>query len=513
MKEFSGAFLALVAVGWAAPEQIGPERALIQHADGRPAGGARVTMVERNGGEAVRRDLLADEKGTVPLKDLGALDQRATARWMVVRAKGAAIGIWSHPGVKKYTLAPEYRVAGRVQTEEGDPVAGAKVEVVRFGLRSRLFLPYQGVDLLPEFRTTTDESGEYSFTGATFQSSRQPATAVLNVTASIGGKLHTGAMDVPFFSKSQYFDGRLSRLQQPAPISVYESGVIQGTLAHYSDGSPVKGAELFAHSSGFPAERAVTDGRGRFTLPRAHRHSHRRLTVSVKGNLVIFLREREVRSSPVNIKELPLTLRPMAAYSAKVVDGATNDPVPFELGLSYQETISPASDHWIERYQRCSTHEEAAPGKAFTYELPLGRNIVRVLPLRRTIGLQVSPYQSEVVIENGGQAEQLAIVPLVRNPGILFETKIEGDPNSDDIVWAQLIPRVAIDNADLQSERAVLRDKRYGLWFHPVERWDQTLTMSVEFSNGKRRAMLLEPSRFKITQKAAWPQAIRLPAP
>ncbi len=497
-------------------------QARILHFGCKPAAGAKVSVVVRRQHEQAfeKRDFTADAEGRVTLTE-SAINPRARIQsyFVIVKAKGAALGVWRHGLRGEVTLAPTFTVDGKVQTEAGTPVADAEVKVVHFGLSTYVSIPRHEMGGLTGFQTRTDKDGRYSLPGATLNGHDWPVGGMLNVTARIDGKLHTGALNQPYVSDSKFFDRENNNpeyFKHPGPVTVYPSGSIRGKVTDFLTDQPIADAEVSFYASWFPQEKTKTDERGGFVIRGAHRHAKRHLDVS-KGNMpVVYLTEREKRGTPVNVTDLQIAMRPVVKVKGHLLDGGTQSALPMAMGITYEESVSPNSDQWIERYQRCPNHVKAAEDGTFECELPLGKNRLGVQP-QRSPGFVKQPYESDVVVDVPNRkhkgANNALDVPLKRNPGVLFSTTLEGNPGLEERVWAQLIPRIAIGDEELKSSRVVKRHQPHGLWFQPVEAWGTKLALSMEFSNGKTRKILLPRADYAATKATPWPVEVRLPKP
>ena len=145
---------------------------------------------------------------------------------------------------------------------------------------------------------------------------------------------------------------------------------------------------------------------------------------------------------------------------------------------------------------------------AVDLELPAGLNRLAVFPVRNP-EFRSAPYEIESFVNVRPDGKTVEI-PLVRRKGLLFKTVLPGDPGQNDPRWGGLRVRVAHKEFHPRGGRSIRHGFYRNLWFYPVDKWGDKVTVSVEFSRGKQREMLLEPTAFAALKDVSWPVRIKV---
>jgi RNA polymerase sigma factor (sigma-70 family) len=269
---------------------------VLSQADGKPIAGARVRLLWTD----TERDHFTDAKGEVELQALTPETYHVQAGAKDYAAERRAINLGSgQPGALEIKLQPGGSVTGRVQDENGRPLAGVGVNL--YG-DDQSGVPWDYVE--------TDAAGRYRL-------DYLPLTRNLQLLVS----------KLDYFDEKKNFrlDGGKGQLVQLDFILKKRphGGSVRGVVQD-QQGKPIVRAEILNQGSRLPTEarRAKTDAQGNFLLDNVYagRYGGHRLVVRAKG---FSPRGVEFQPGPATQPTaVTVTLEPGHRIKGQVVDEA-----------------------------------------------------------------------------------------------------------------------------------------------------------------------------------------------
>lgn len=458
--------------------------------DGSAAAEVEVRLVKSGKPDQIFK---TDKGGRVELPDPEPNTHRHGA--LVVDTPGAALGIWNFTARGDLQLKPAFNLSGKVEFPDKTPVEGATVSVLEVGTRTYMPLVPYGADP-PWDSVRTNEKGEFTFRGATFNGADFAPGLIVKAEKEIDGRLHTVAEGMLGMGDADFFKNEAREKEKTDPFVLRSTGEVRGQVVNDLTGEPLADVEiLFYPRRGDQKVKAMTDAEGRFRLENVPTYAPRTFLVRKSDFAQLSLREteREPENRAPDLSDLRIALPPLVQVSGLVVDAHTNAPAVFRVGLDASR-IYESEPGWEVRMDASAIIKDDG---AFAERLPAGPLEIVVAsdftgPYRHSWEIEIQPNQEPLTLE------------LPRQPGLVFELSIPGNPSLEDPIWNQLSPRFGI-----VGENSFRYARGRNRWFAKADEWGEKIELSIESYVGGGNRIVFERTEYEV-QPLKWPVRIRL---
>ncbi|MFT5467974.1 MAG: 5-hydroxyisourate hydrolase-like protein (transthyretin family) [Verrucomicrobiales bacterium] len=478
------AAIFLISLGVAAASE---HRVLLP--DGSAAAGVEVRRIKDGEPDQI---LKTDDKGRFELPEIASNNHRPGA--LVIDAPGAALSIWNWPG-EEMQLRPAFKITGVVELPGQKPAADATVSVLEFGTRTYMPLKAYGAKS-PWKPVRTNQRGEFTLRGATFNGYKFPAGLTVKAEMKIDGRLFTTVEGIPGFGDADFFENPAEESPRAEPFVLRPVGTVSGQVVNELTGEPMAGAKLRLYRGrGDHDSKATTDGEGRFRLENTPTYARRIIYVSLPGFTELTVRETEpdAEKREPESNGLRIELPPLVTLEGLVVDAHSNQPALYRLDLDASRVYETDAGWEV----RMSGSARIQDDGSFELAVPAGLMKIDIDsyfsgPYRHSWEIDIQPTQKSLSLK------------IPRKPGLVFEMSIPGNPNLESPIWNQLSPRYGI--VGLNSFRYARGQNR---WFAKAEKWGEKIELSVQSYVGGGERTVFERTEYDV-QPLNWPIRIQL---
>lgn len=490
----------------------------------KPAAGARVLLRSLNTASGTLKQdmrLVADGDGRIDAVmevDKSDFGSERNNGYLMIDSPDAALTFEEfsnlpHHGNDRTDLiraSAGFPVTGKVVTNQGTPVAGARIVVHGF---SAVPLNVQNLGIgTPEMTGQSQADGSYTlrsmaFNLQTFGNGDPVIRLVVSATTTINGETWMGWTQDMVVSRAR------TAADKPDPFAVltlYPTARVHGKVVRQTDHSPVEGAivRLVAHPNGVVGALppVTTDGRGMFEfrdVPAVFQLfaevSHPALsngwTRIGEDRLAIFNRNAIATKiyDQVNVR-----LRSLAILKGRLVEEATGQPPSVEPGMK-QHLSAVYEEGYNDGYISVGhSSTQTVIGEDGRFEIKVAAGYNQLLLFSNLY----RPLQRPAMLDVPASGVNDWVFRVAKQPSFYVRFKVD-DPAA--LTGVEVFKRSKAEEGD-GSQVGFLRD---GYWARATQNWGDKTQIRLMRLRGNQRQELLPWTELTADEKQ-WPREISL---